>query len=502
MSIRELGVNLDFEPNNLRSELSNLQTPELLKCVKKFQANNDINQLLECYTLLAQREPTNFVFRYLEAFYINIKPGTQERIARTQCLGKILKILDDFPVILEQPYNVMYAAVFMRLGENYLYLGHRKEGLKYLGIVAELTNDAEVYFNVAQEYYADGNHPEYLANFSKALSLNPQKYRTQKNLDKAINIITGNSQRKNGNFSGKNDWPINLNLTDILTTHSYGFRNDMLIMKTYYGLKTLELLPRRNSPLYLQSTKPALLVLPADETIGVHAFLDQKWDIDSPLFFKQRAEILKKDICLIDIGANIGLFSRQCASLIPNINETFCYEPDPFNFELLSKNLEHWNIKIHLINAGLSSKSGKSKLFIDPENCGNYSLNYSAMAESSNPEKATDKEILLQSVEIEEVKWLSSNKPIFYKSDTQGHDEIIATCLSLDFWNKVDSALLELWAIPNKPYFDKDKFAKILDTFPNKAFIKNPKINISTKQIINYYNSDHDPFDSDLICWH
>ena len=78
---------------------------------------------------------------------------------------------------------------------------------------------------------------------------------------------------------------------------------------------------------------------------------------------------------------------------------------------------------------------------------------------------------------------------IFWKSDTQGMDEKIATLLPLDFWNdKIYAASLELWRIPGKD-FDLNLFEKIIELFPVKTFDSNPNELLDTKDILNYITS-------------
>jgi hypothetical protein len=46
---------------------------------------------------------------------------------------------------------------------------------------------------------------------------------------------------------------------------------------------------------------------------------------------------LNESALLVDVGANVGLFSRQCLSLTPRIATLYAYEPHSSNFSLVRK---------------------------------------------------------------------------------------------------------------------------------------------------------------------
>ena len=60
-------------------------------------------------------------------------------------------------------------------------------------------------------------------------------------------------------------------------------------------------------------------------------------------------------------------------------------------------------------------------------------------------------------------------------------------------------ASFELWRI-EKPEFDRDAFAKVLDSFPNKVFEANPTVKVGAQGILRYLDGRDRSFD-DLLCW-
>jgi len=275
------------------------------------------------------------------------------------------------------------------------------------------------------------------------------------------------------------------------------FKTNLKVLRGVYGVRSIELIPARGSPLSLISDQRDLpLTLPTDDCIGCSTFLNGSWDIGKVNFFAVVAQNIDRDICLIDVGANVGLFSRQCVSRISTIREVFAYEPHHENFEILKRNLSDWRARNHLINAGISNHSGKMELYEDSTNCGNYSFNLASVP--PNHQKSV---VDVLDGANEEIKWLDSARAnaIFYKSDTQGFDELIATTFSMKFWDTVECAALELVRI-KKPDYDIVKFKKIIDQFPNRAFDDDISKNVSSADVVEYLDSEDGSY-KDLLLW-
>src|SRR6476619_3366518 len=87
----------------------------------------------------------------------------------------------------------------------------------------------------------------------------------------------------------------------------------------------------------------------------------------------------EKSYTLVDVGANIGLFSRQLERLSNGIERILCVEPEPNNFNALAYNLAALGNRATLFKLALGSADGEFEFFRDAENIGNYSLNPDAM---------------------------------------------------------------------------------------------------------------------------
>ena len=279
------------------------------------------------------------------------------------------------------------------------------------------------------------------------------------------------------------------------------------------GIAEFAYLPPGHSPLF-DANRPLRLVV--DQVMAPTTFLNDAWQPEELQFIKSHVRAGQKYL-LVDVGANMGLVTRQIFPAIASVEGAICYEPHPANFECLRFNVSHRNVL--LSNAGLGDSAATLKFYVDPANCGNYSLNSNAMT-------ASVPEITVQVLDAraESLKWLalgasqaatidgwleplsptaarprSEGRRFIYKSDTQGFDELIAGRVADSFWDRVDVAILELWRI-DKPKFDPAAFVAVLDAFPNKVFLTNPETKISTRDVLEYL-AGRDRKHDDLGMW-
>lgn len=264
-----------------------------------------------------------------------------------------------------------------------------------------------------------------------------------------------------------------------------------------HRISSIEIMPVLNDAFYTLDINgnSKSISLPTDGIIGKTTFENNCWDREKINFFHLHSQRYDK-IVLVDVGANVGLFSRQCVSAMNNIQMIFAYEPQRVNFSLLQRNLTDIQVKTLIVNAALSNKDEETILFEDQRNCGNYSLNKGAMWD--HPEYKTSTVKVIDALS-EQLKWTEIDKPIFYKSDTQGFDELIATTYDTDFWSKVECASFELWRV-NKPELNTDKFIQMLNQFPNKSFQYENRNSLTNEDVLNYI-SGTDGNHEDLLCW-
>jgi FkbM family methyltransferase len=81
----------------------------------------------------------------------------------------------------------------------------------------------------------------------------------------------------------------------------------------------------------------------------------------------ERKYCIKRGDVVIDIGANIGIFTLKSAKLVGSEGRVVAIEPDPLNFQALLRNLRINALKgkVVAINEALGNVDGKTKFFID-----------------------------------------------------------------------------------------------------------------------------------------
>jgi len=198
------------------------------------------------------------------------------------------------------------------------------------------------------------------------------------------------------------------------------------------------------------------LFLLFDNIITPKVLLQGYWDIFVINFINENTN-KNNNYYFFDIGAHIGLITRQAANLNLKIKKFFCFEPLKLHFNLLKKNCIFIK-KINFYNHAIGIKNEKKKIYINKLNSGNSSL--------INKDKSQYQHTLVFEANTTLKKIIKKNnikKNIIYKSDAEGYDEMIFLSLEENVIKKIDIAILE---ISNFNFLLKN-----LNTFMNK--IKN-----------------------------
>ena len=129
-----------------------------------------------------------------------------------------------------------------------------------------------------------------------------------------------------------------------------------------FSIEYLSLKLKKNSPL---GKKGQELFVPIDEIIAPRIIKNSNWDNFICNFIKKN--LTSKQNHFFDIGANIGLITRQLTNLNLNIYHYYCFEPDYKSFKILKKNIENKNVSLFNFGLGIknSTKSFMQILLID-----------------------------------------------------------------------------------------------------------------------------------------
>lgn len=133
---------------------------------------------------------------------------------------------------------------------------------------------------------------------------------------------------------------------------TYLFR---LVLNKHYSLEGLCTLLRGKYTLSVNNTKIPIYVSQLADAIGLHHTYKTERSV-----WENIVKELKTNDTFWDVGANIGFYSLLAASY-PEVN-VIAFEPNPFTFKILQKNIEHNNRdNIRILNVALSESEGMAK---------------------------------------------------------------------------------------------------------------------------------------------
>ncbi len=224
---------------------------------------------------------------------------------------------------------------------------------------------------------------------------------------------------------------------------------------------SVQLLVSEDSPLHGPFDKGNEISLLTDASIFPHVAQSEEWNFSEARFIGQACHA--DSYHLIDIGANVGLYTRQVLINHANVQSASCFEPSPDNVEHLRRNLRSMP-SASVFSFGLGATDGELAFYTDDDNGGNFSFNENAVSGRNHhvikaPIKRISEDLLNECMGQEAV-----NRRLIWKSDTQGLDEVLISELPLRFWKRVDLAVFEGWRIP-KPEYDQQAFRAVLEAF-------------------------------------
>jgi FkbM family methyltransferase len=175
---------------------------------------------------------------------------------------------------------------------------------------------------------------------------------------------------------------------------------------------------------------------------------------------------IKEEDIIIDIGANVGIFSVYAANLAKK-GKVYAFEPVKENFDRLKFHRELNRVgNLFLINKGVSNKNKKIKIYLCSEHSGGHSTN-------KNKLKALNESIKsVVFVECVSLKTIFDQYEIkrcdFLKIDCEGEEYKILKCLPKPYFKRIEKIALEF-----HPSVNEIKLAKHLVKMGFRVTISN-----------------------------
>jgi len=174
-----------------------------------------------------------------------------------------------------------------------------------------------------------------------------------------------------------------------------------------------------------------------DSHDSLNLSIDGVYEIEQTNYIKS---VLKPGDFVLDIGANIGYYSLIIAKKIGPNGKVFCFEPDPGNFEILSKNISQNNYTTNsvLFNNAVSNENSKLKLYISELNSGDHRT-YS----SENDRNFIE----IDALKIDDIPELTNVKIKLIKMDIQGWEMYAVNGMRNLILNSKPIVISEFWPI-------------------------------------------------------
>ncbi|MEO1649372.1 MAG: FkbM family methyltransferase [Pseudomonadota bacterium] len=126
---------------------------------------------------------------------------------------------------------------------------------------------------------------------------------------------------------------------------------------------------------------------PRDDKIAMTLLARRCWQrryIDRSIAILTAVDRLKSGSTFVDVGANIGT-STLYAMASKMFSDAIAIEPEPRNIKLLDRNIKENDLseRVTIIRRGVSSKSGRARLYRDVHNFGKHSLDMARVTDCS-----------------------------------------------------------------------------------------------------------------------
>lgn len=281
------------------------------------------------------------------------------------------------------------------------------------------------------------------------------------------------------------------------------FKYKVLPFFGFSGAKPMGLLSNGNSLLKLNrdsflGIKGDLLQLPRDRANYNYIKGDGSYETEQVLFLSSLLSDLQQSgvkVLFLDLGANVGLISRQVWNLCEQKPQIMCVEPIPQHLEALEWNLrELAGKKLTICNYGLGPRTETREINLDLDNFAASSL----ITDFLSGDRKQAVQVEIKSV-AEFAKLLDGYDKFVIKIDIEGYDALVLNSLPEEVWERVEGVCIELLNLPEIEEGEKRLLILNLKRFTYLSWAKTPKNFISIEELSNFLLST-DEIGRDLLC--
>ena len=184
----------------------------------------------------------------------------------------------------------------------------------------------------------------------------------------------------------------------------------------------------------IQTAQGRLTMSTRDDGIAAALFrwrqYEYAYSLDALRFLKSAGFLPREHVCMLDVGANIGVISTGLL-LANEIESAVAIEPEPRNFELLLKNIEQNGLaaRARCLQMALGEGQATLTMELSPSNPGDHRIRVAPTADATELQNESLRRTvqvqsltLKQIVELPEVRDLARAKPSLLWIDVQGYE--------------------------------------------------------------------------------
>lgn len=159
----------------------------------------------------------------------------------------------------------------------------------------------------------------------------------------------------------------------------------------------------------------ALFLNPDDNVITPRMRKGLGWEETETHWFVRS---LRSGDVVVDVGANIGYYTLLAGRLVGEGGRVYAFEPDPFNFAILQRNVRLAGLRnVVLEQKAVSNEPGSIRLFLSESNKGDHRI--------YQPEGERRESVEVEAVDLDAYFAGVEEQVDFVKIDTQGAELVI-----------------------------------------------------------------------------
>jgi FkbM family methyltransferase len=137
-------------------------------------------------------------------------------------------------------------------------------------------------------------------------------------------------------------------------------------------------------------------------------------------------KIVQPEDVVLDLGANIGYFTILAAKLVGPTGKVYSFEPEPTNYQYLTKNIEpNGYTNAFAFQKAVSDKPGKTRLFACSYDSGHHTINqYDGINAYRRGRKSEMRSIEIDTVSIDDFLRGQTDRVDIIKMDVEGAEAL------------------------------------------------------------------------------